>query len=675
MLVFTSTAVFSQEFKQYKAPLYTKDWFKADRYPDRISLTFSGDPATSFAVTWRTDTTVTIAYAEIAKATSAPHFWRTSTRHTAESETMDARHIANAQIVARFHSITFESLEPNTLYAYRVGDGEVWSEWIQYRTASSEAEPFSFLYVGDTQNQIMELWSRLIREGYRNEPDARFIIHAGDLVNRAHKDSEWHEWFEAGGWIHSMLPAMPVPGNHEYNEYNPGEEDEHISYQWRYQFTLPENGPEGLEESVYYVDYQGVRIVGLNSSVDRDRQAEWLDKVLADNPNTWTVLTFHHPVFSASHGRNNETLREQWKPVIDKYNVDLVLQGHDHTYARGNTLPAEAENQLSGLNTKDATGTVYVVSVSGGKMYSLKPEAWENFEADRKRAAENTQLFQQITVSGDTLTYKSFTATRELYDAFMLIKEPGGPNRMVEIENDRVEARRFDNTIAYDNPVVIDFEHNDEGRWEIHKTRKGFDVVHGQARSGEHAARFSLAEESSLFITDPHEARFNTTTWYGFSTWIPKNMMGKEAVIAKWTGKPDNQFEKTQRPPALLLTVQNGMLVAEGNYDKEFESAKSTIKPAFVKQAESLMVYDSWNDIVVKVKWMYDQRGEVTVWVNGKEVITFKGSIGYNDDDGPVFHLGIESDNKSDRELMILHDSYRRGSSFNDVNPAKFDKK
>ena len=40
--------------------------------PDRIVTTFAGDPATSFAVTWRTDTSVTKAFAQIAPPRPAP---------------------------------------------------------------------------------------------------------------------------------------------------------------------------------------------------------------------------------------------------------------------------------------------------------------------------------------------------------------------------------------------------------------------------------------------------------------------------------------------------------------------------------------------------------------------------------------------------------------------------
>ena len=165
-----------------------------------------------------------------------------------------------------------------------------------------------------------------------------------------------------------------------------------------------------------------------------EEQAKWLEQVLQNNPNKWTIATFHHPIFSASTGRDNEELRTQWKPLFDKYGIDIVLQGHDHTYTRGRVQPYE-QNLLSGQNVKDATGTVYVVSVSGGKMYRVKP-GWEQYEALRDKVGRNKQLFQVLSVDGDVLSYKSYTATGELFDAFDIVKNNDGINTFVERKNE-----------------------------------------------------------------------------------------------------------------------------------------------------------------------------------------------------------------------------------------------
>jgi hypothetical protein len=434
----------------YKEPKFHQEWSKPTLYPDRIVLNFGQNPSSEVNVTWRTSPDIKTAYAEIAVATAAPRFWKNGKTILAKTELLDASEVEDAEVVANYHSVEFKGLLPGTMYGYRVGDGERWSEWFQFQTASDKADDkFSFLYVGDAQNYVLELWSRLIREGFRKAPEARFIIHAGDLINRAHREQEWHEWFTAGGFIHSMIPSMPTPGNHEYRAKNQQEtiaKERSLSVQWKPQFTLPTNGPEGLEETVYYMDYQDVRVISLDSNRDQERQGAWLEQVLAKNPKKWTILTYHHPLFSASNGRDNEALRALWKPIFDKYRVDLALQGHDHAYARGRVAPGE--NVMDGVNIKDLTGTVYVVSVSGGKMYDIGDD-WTAKGGQRDRIAENTQLFQVITVEGNRLKFESYTAIGELYDAFELVKGENDLNQFIELRVNAVEEKTNANTIPY----------------------------------------------------------------------------------------------------------------------------------------------------------------------------------------------------------------------------------
>jgi hypothetical protein len=236
------------------------------------------------------------------------------------------------------------------------------------------------------------------------------------------------------------------------------ESEERLSIHWRPQFALPTNGPEGMDETVYYVDHQGMRIIALNSNI-RDstrlaRQTDWLETTLReavqDEGIRWIVATFHHPMFSSGEGRNNPQLREAWVPLFDEYNVDLVMQGHDHTYARGR----RTQNLRQGVNARSpAGGTVYVNSVSGAKMYEIKPDRWSDFDRiEMERGAENTQLYQVVHVGADTLEYRSYTATGTLYDAFNLIRQPDGPSEMVELPVANRPERTHENTLEYTRP-------------------------------------------------------------------------------------------------------------------------------------------------------------------------------------------------------------------------------
>jgi 3',5'-cyclic AMP phosphodiesterase CpdA len=395
------------------------DYYPPTSVPDRVILTYKTDPATSVAVTWRTALTVTKGYVQIAKATAAPDF---DSIQTVNAQTELLVSDLNA---AHYHSANLTGLAPNTLYAYRVGDSTAWSEWSHVRTAAAQEAPFSFLYFGDAQNDLKSKWSRTIRQAYSHLPSADFMLHAGDLINVPHRDHEWGEWFYAAGWINQTMPSVMTPGNHEYHRVSPTKSI--LSRHWRPSFTLPENGPEGLAETCYYFDYQGTRIISIDSQAflygeqDSARQVSWLEKVLTNNPNKWTVLTMHHPVYSPAWERDNPKLRNGLKPLFDKYNVDLVLQGHDHTYARGgNNLP-------TGATVLDGTGPVYVVSVSGPKMYVSSLLSWID------RAAMETQLYQLIHINGDTLTFEAYTTIGDLYDKFTITKKKNGQKQFREL--------------------------------------------------------------------------------------------------------------------------------------------------------------------------------------------------------------------------------------------------
>lgn len=411
--------------------------------PDRILLGWKGDPARSQAITWRTDTSVEQAFVEYALAIDGPLFVADAVRVDATT----TPHLGDLEL-AHYHAANLTGLDPSTLYVYRVGDGVNWSAWIHFRTASDKPEPFTFIYFGDAQNDIKSHWSRVFREAFADAPKASFMLHAGDLINRGNRDAEWGEWCAAGGWVNAMIPTLAIPGNHEYDidRQHPlpesvAEQKEmprSLSTRWQARFEFPENGPpefaDQFGETAYYLDYQGVRIVGLNSMEDIEVQARWLEEVLSHNPQRWTIVTHHHPIYSVGDGRDNPELRAAWQPIYDKYHVDLVLQGHDHSYGR--TEMRRYENVTTGATARsDAAGTVYVVSVSGPKLYKSGSQPF-------RRKAENTQLYQIITVDGDALQYQAMTATGQRYDGFTLEKQQDGVNKLIDDIPDFPERKR-----------------------------------------------------------------------------------------------------------------------------------------------------------------------------------------------------------------------------------------
>ncbi len=405
--------------------------------PDRIIANLTSDPAHSFAVNWRTDQDVKSGELQIALATDGPEFLLEGVRKiSANSEIFENQNRREPLVKAVYHSVMVDGLKPKTTYIYRVGYGEDsndgWSEWFQFTTASAAPDDgFSFIYFGDAQNNVKSLWSRVIRNSYRKFPEVDFMLHAGDLINDRDANLEWGEWFYAGSFIHATIPSVMTPGNHEYR-------DGVLTSLWKPQFTLPENGPiEELQETCFVIDYQDMKLISIDSegydeSLEaRSAQIKWLDSVLQSNTKKWITIFTHYPVYSTKEGRDNWELREGIKPLIDKYKVDLVLQGHDHTYARG-----YADNKGKGLTVVDDAGTVYAVSVSGPKMYESQDQDW------MVRRGEYTQLFQIITVAQDTVKYEAYTPIGNLYDAFDLIKKDGKKQLINRVPESPVRLRK-----------------------------------------------------------------------------------------------------------------------------------------------------------------------------------------------------------------------------------------
>ena len=399
-----------------------------DAMPDRIIATPSADASTGFAVNWRTNAQVDAPLLQIALAGDSPDVGMPrEVRATTTAYTLDGR-------AAHVHRADVDGLQPGTLYMFRVQGQGAWSGWRQLRTAAAAGKPLTLLYFGDSQNKNLSHVGRVMREAMRHAPDALMALHAGDHQSNATVDNEWGEMFEALGDLPSVMLVAPAAGNHEYWEEfeDTPQERRVLGDHWRAGFALPRNGAGGAHtrDTTYWFDVQGVRVAVLDgtSALDlgsADEQARWLEGVLAGNPNPWSIVLIHQPVYSPRGREASNAIKAALQPVIERHGVDLVLQGHDHTYGRrsgdgrGQALPQ------------------YVVTVSGPKQYRLSDEAKRTMDP----TAEDTQLFQVLRIDGQRLRYQARTATGRLYDDFEIVRAADGRKTMREIRQGRIGLR------------------------------------------------------------------------------------------------------------------------------------------------------------------------------------------------------------------------------------------
>ncbi len=380
--------------------------YPASNQPDHIVLTWSENPRTTQTIQWRTSTDVaTGAVAYQRKRDYRSFNPKKPLEVKALTESLATPDVVNDPIVHR-HTAVLRGLEPDTSYVYSVGDGsdDGWTELAEFTTAPEGIKPFSFIYMGDAQNGL-DRWGTLVHNAYRTRPDAAFYMMAGDLVNRGAERDDWDSLFANAAGIYDRRPLVPALGNHECQG---GDPKLYLS-----QFALPRNGPSELApERAYSFEYSNAYFVVLDSNLPPASQSAWLEEQLAATKATWKFVMYHHPAYSSAPNRDNKSIRDVWIPIFDRYHVDMALQGHDHAYLR--TYPMHGNQRVE----SPKRGTVYVVSVSGTKMY----------EQDKRDYTEigftNTATYQvlDIQISGDRLVYRAVDIDGKVRDELVIEK-------------------------------------------------------------------------------------------------------------------------------------------------------------------------------------------------------------------------------------------------------------
>jgi hypothetical protein len=387
----------------------------AVKSPDHITLTWTGDSATTMTVTWRTDAAVESGFVQ----------YQEGTRISAEAQQAKAaaRDFITDIGTSRLFTSTLVNLSPNTRFSYRVGDGDHWSDTHSFLTADPETNAFKFLIFGDSQAPVRgdapyETWRNTVQNAYRANPDAKFMINVGDLVDFGQQEAHWNAWFGAAEGVIDRIPEMPVTGNHECY----GSHDTRKPEFWRAQFVLPQNGPEGLKGQVYSFDYGPVHFAMLDSQQEEQKeygdilevQKTWLEADLAASKAAWKLVFFHKPPYGVMARRPNDDIKAAFCPILEKYHADLVFNGHDHaiarTYAINNGVFMEKPSQ----------GTVYyMVGQSGGKTYKIVDKQVYNSFFYNPLDQPNYVVAE---VKGEKITLKVLMQDGTLLDTFFIDK-------------------------------------------------------------------------------------------------------------------------------------------------------------------------------------------------------------------------------------------------------------
>ena len=396
--------------------------------PNHVHVGWSADTATSFNVVWETDVETDVTHilygtdeVAVRNADEANENVRGQRGHTFLY--IAARtNVLNPTERARIHEVHLCGLEPDTTYYYKVGGAGHWSDVFDMATAPPKGSvaPWSFAATGDARNNRENAWpitQRRIRDRAPN-----FQVFSGDAVFLGAFQPEWDGFFEASEGdfqvqdLFARLPIMMSNGNHDA-----------LATNYVAQFALPQevsDSERAQGEEWYSFDYANAHFVVLNDTVADESviggaQADWLrdDLSKVDREQTpWVFAVHHRPFYTClSTHRPDTSLRAAWQPIFDQFEVDIVLNGHNHVYERSNPIrglesgqgvvSAAGANgvpliQREGSGSGRPSGTLYIVAAGvGAPLYGVADTCPET------HIARSIQNYAIVDINDRTLTF------------------------------------------------------------------------------------------------------------------------------------------------------------------------------------------------------------------------------------------------------------------------------
>lgn len=276
------------------------------------------------------------------------------------------------------NKVTVSGLKENTSYYYQVFQDGKWQDTQNYTTQAFDE--FSFLYVGDPQigaskgqtsseSEKMENagnvvtsapeknlaarndsynWNNVLNEALEDHSDVSFLVSAGDQVNYGSNEREYAGYL--GAEALTSLPVATTIGNHDS-----------VSNQYSLHFNNPNafsdtdtNYVQGKTKAGtdYYYRYGNVLFIVLDTNnYNCATHENVMKKAINENKDAkWRIVVFHQDIYGSGYDHSDSdgmVLRTQLTPLMDKYKIDVVMQGHDHTYSRTFQLEGDGKDHTS----------------------------------------------------------------------------------------------------------------------------------------------------------------------------------------------------------------------------------------------------------------------------------------------------------------------------------------
>ncbi len=325
------------------------------------------------------------------------------------------------------HRATIFGLANDTEYVYRLRSGDTVSGLKYFDT--DPADHFNFIFVGDPQmgsgnlNTEIANWKKTLATATEMFPQSSFLVSAGDQVEVSTR-SDFFSAFLAPEQLPSLAIATSI-GNHDYD-----------SNFYKNYFNNPNTTTDGKvygnthAGGDYWYTYNNVLFMHINTcNTSWEEHKEFMQKAIAANPNVgWKVVVTHYNFFGSNEYFINDMIRErreQFAPIMQELDIDVVLAGHEHVNSRAYMIDGLTPDTAQGTATSvsDPTGVLYLSggTPSGSKHYKLLPDDQLPHIAFK---LQNTITFTNIEVDADSFKITTYRVSdRAILDTFEIKKD------------------------------------------------------------------------------------------------------------------------------------------------------------------------------------------------------------------------------------------------------------
>lgn len=391
----------------YKSTLITSSSIRylsvtAGSLVSEANLTWFSPSETAGQVFWTSADDTDFANASVFDASSSA------------SEEVDGYYINRAKVT---------DLTPGTDYLYRVGEGDNLSPSYTFH-APEDSDTLRFTAIGDPQlgkpldqlDSQKNIWHKVLNKIKYHFPDSSLLVSLGDQVNNYDAQEAYAALLDQGV-LYSMELA-PVKGNHEQG-----------GHQYSEHFTLSNLSTLGTCDDDGDGDYWFVRGNTLFMILDVIDEAKWgeHEQFIADtcaaNPDVkWRIVCSHYSPYNSyqDYLENAKRIRPYYLSFTSKYDIDLVMCGHDHSYMRSNFIQADGSYKEYESPAVNPEGTMYLtLSSSSGSLFHNPTAQNEAAVAKKLKKPQVTD----IQITDNSLKVKTYEAESwEVVDEFEIQK-------------------------------------------------------------------------------------------------------------------------------------------------------------------------------------------------------------------------------------------------------------